>query len=63
MVKSKIGLIQCSVCGWSYEIDMNKVEAGELRAQDAIAVIEKHLREEHNAEPTTAIRKKPTLVN
>ena len=63
MIRPRVGLINCTICGWTYEIDLDKVEKGQLKAEEPVAVIEKHLREEHNAEPTTAIRKKPTLIN
>jgi hypothetical protein len=63
MAKPRIGLISCAVCGWTYEVDLNKVESGELRPEEPVRIIEKHLKEEHNAEPTTAMRKKPRLIN
>lgn len=55
--------ITCSICGWCYEVDLDKVEGGKLTPAEPVTIIEKHLKDIHGAEPITGMRRKPRLIN
>lgn len=55
--------ITCTVCGWHLDVDLDAIESGKLKPAEPVSLIEKHLKEVHNAEPRIAMRKKSKMIN